>query len=102
MITAIVILSILLLAATWLAYANYRKYVKAVEFAENGFFVYNRFIADLYNRFKDTLNMMNVIDHRGSFKADDEVGAAFESLKDCVEELDEYLKRYVETEKEEN
>ena len=45
---------------------------------------------------------MNVIDHRGSFKADDEVGAAFESLKDCVEELDEYIKRYVQTEEEKN
>lgn len=102
MVATIVILSLLLVGACWLAFANYRKYVKAVEYAENGFFVYNSFLASLYHKFQDTINTMNVIDHRGSFKADDEVGAAFESLKDCVEELDEYIKRYVQTEEEKN
>ena len=102
MVVTIIILSLLLVSACWLAYVNYSKYVKAVEYAENGFFVYNSFLASLYHKFQDTINTMNVIDHRGSFKADDEVGAAFESLKDCVEELDEYIKRYVQTEEEKN
>lgn len=102
MVVAIIILSLLLVGTSWLAFANYRKYVKAVEYAENGFFVYNSFIASLYHKFQDTINTMNVIDHRGSFKADDEVGAAFESMKECVEELDEYIKRYVQTEEKEN
>ena len=102
MITTIVILSALLLAAGWLAFANYRKYMKAVEYAENGFFVYNSFIASLYKKFEETLNVMNLIDHRGSFKADDEVGAAFDSMKECVDELDQYLKKYVQAEEEKN
>jgi len=102
MVVTIITLSLLLVAACWLAFANYRKYVKAVEYAENGFFVYNSFIASLYRKFQDTVNTMNVIDHRGSFKADDEVGAAFESMKECVDELDEYIKRYVQTEEKEN
>ena len=102
MIYLVTILALLLAATSWLAYVNYKKYQKAVEYAENGFFVYNSFIANLYARFKDTLTTMNMIDHRGSFKADDEVGAAFDSLKECVEELDQYLKRYVETEEEKN
>ena len=102
MIAAIVILSVLLVAACWLAFANYRKYVKAVEYAENGFFVYNSFIATLYNRFKDTLTTMKMIDSKGSFQADDEVGTTFDAIKDCIEELDQYIKRYVETEEEKN
>lgn len=102
MVIAIIILSLLLVGVSWLAIANYRKYVKAVEYAENGFFVYNSFLASLYRKFQDTINTMNVIDYRGSFKADDEVGAAFESLKECVDELDEYIKRYVQTEEEKN
>ena len=100
MILTIVLLSILLVVASYLAYANYKKYQKAVEYAENGFFVYNRFIADLYDKFKTAENNMKVIDHRGSFRADDEVGMTFEALKSCIEELDEYLSRYVDGQEE--
>jgi len=102
MVIAIIILSLLLVGASWLAFANYRKYAKAVEYAENGFFVYNSFIASLYNRFKDTLTTLKMIDSKGSFQADDEVGATFDAIKDCIDELDQYIKRYVKTEEEEN
>ncbi len=102
MVVAIVILSLLLVAACWLAFANYRKYVKAVQYAENGFYVYNSFLTALYRKFQDTLSMLKMIDHRGSFQADDEVGAAYTNIKECIEELDQYFSRYVEAEKEEN
>lgn len=101
MILTIVLLSILLAAASFLAYVNYKKYTKAVEYAENGFFIYNSFIANLYTRFRDAHNTMKAVDQRGSFSSDDEVGAAFQAIKECVDELDEYISRYVET-KEEN
>ena len=100
MILTIVLLSILLAIASFLAYVNYKKYQKAVEYAENGFFVYNRFIADMYDKFKAAENNMKVIDHKGAFRADDEVGMTFDALKSCIDELDEYLSRYVEGEKE--
>ena len=102
MVYLVIFLTLALSVACWLAWANYRKYLKAVEYAENGFYVYNSFMTALYRKFQDTLNTMNMIDHRGSFKADDEVGAAFESLKECVTELDEYFNRYVKTEEEKN
>ncbi len=98
MILTIVILSILLAAASYLAFANYRKYAKAVEYAENGFFIYNTFIANLYAKFKDAHTNMKTIDHRGSFSSDDEVGMTFQAIKGCIDELDEYLSRYVESE----
>jgi len=100
MIYLVIFLILALGATSWLAWVNYRKYVKAVEYAENGFYVYNKFIASLYNKFKETLSIMNMIDHRGSFKADDEVGAAFDSMKECINELEQYISRYVETEEE--
>ena len=97
MILTIVILSILLAVASYLAFANYRKYIKAVEYAENGFFIYNTFIANLYAKFKDAHTNMKTIDHRGSFSSDDEVGMTFQAIKGCIDELDEYLSRYVES-----
>ena len=100
MILTIVILSILLAAASYLAFANYKKYVKAVEYAENGFFIYNTFIANLYNKFKEAHTNMKTVDHRGSFSSDDEVGMTFQAIKGCIDELDEYLSRYVEREEE--
>lgn len=102
MIYLVIFLTLALGVTCWLAWVNYRKYTKAVEYAENGFFVYNKFITTLYAKFKDTVNTMNLIDHRGSFKADDEVGAAFESMKECIEELDQYINRYVKAEEEKN
>ena len=100
MIYLVIFLILALGTTSWLAWVNYRRYVKAVGYAENGFYVYNKFIASLYNKFKETLNIMNMIDHRGSFKADDEVGAAFDSMKECIDELEQYISRYVETEEE--
>lgn len=100
MILTIVLLSILLVTACFLAYVNYKKYMKAVEYAENGFFVYNRFIADLYTKIRDAHNNMKTIDHRGSFGSDDEVGMSFQAIKSCIDDLDEYLSRYVEREEE--
>lgn len=102
MILTIVILSILVGLLVYTTYINYIKYVKAVEYAENGFFVYNKFISSLYFKFRDTLETMNMVDHRGSFKADDEVGTTFDNLKDCIVDLDEFIKKYVEAEKEVN
>ncbi len=102
MITAIVVLSILVGLLGYTTYINYRRYTKAVEYAENGFFVYNTFIANLYMKFRDTLSAMKAADVRGSFQADDEVGVTFTYLKEQVNDLDEFIKKYVEAEEEVN
>jgi len=102
MITAIVILSVLVAFFGYTTYINYRKYVKAVEYAENGFYVYNAFIVNLYIKFRDTLNAMKAADVRGSFQADDEVGVTFTNLKEQIEDLDQFIKKYVEAQEEVN
>ena len=102
MITTIVILSILVALFGYTTYINFIKYRKAVEYAENGFFVYNSFIVNLYVKFRDTLNAMKAADTRGSFQADDEVGVTFEYLKEQINDLDEFIKKYVEAQEEVN
>lgn len=102
MITAIVILSILVGLLGYTTYINYKRYTKAVEYAENGFFVYNSFIVNLYVKFRDTLGAMKAADARGSFQADDEVGVTFQYLKEQIDDLDEFIKKYVEAKEEVN
>jgi hypothetical protein len=102
MITAIVILSILVGLLGYTTYINYKRYAKAVEYAENGFFVYNSFIVNLYVKFRDTLGAMKAADARGSFQADDEVGVTFQYLKEQIDDLDEFIKKYVEAKEEVN
>ncbi len=102
MIVAIVILSLLVAFFGYTTYINYKKYTKAVEYAENGFFVYNSFIVSLYVKFRDTVNAMKAADVRGSFQADDEVGVTFEYLKEQINDLDEFIKKYVEAQEEVN
>lgn len=102
MITTIVILSTLVAFFGYTTYINYKKYVKAVEYAENGFYVYNAFIVNLYIKFRDTLNAMKAADIRGSFQVDDEVGVTFTNLKEQIEDLDQFIKKYVEAQEEVN
>ena len=102
MITTIVILSILVGLLGYTTYINYKRCIKAVEYAENGFFVYNSFIVNLYVKFRDTLSAMKAADARGSFQADDEVGVTFEYLKEQIDDLDEFIKKYVEAQEEVN
>jgi len=102
MIVVIVILSILVGLLGYTTYINYKRYIKAVEYAENGFYVYNSFIVNLYVKFRDTLNAMKAADARGSFQADDEVGVTFEYLKEQINDLDEFIKKYVEAQEEVN
>ena len=102
MIYIITILALLVALLGYTTYINYKKYTKAVEYAENGFFVYNTFIANLYMKFRDTLSAMKAADIRGSFQADDEVGVTFTYLKEQVDDLDQFIKKYVEAEEKVN
>lgn len=102
MILALVILSILVALLGYTTYINYKRYTKAVEYAENSFYVYNTFIANLYLKFRDTLSTMKAVDARGSFQVDDEVGVTFDNIKACITDLDEFISRYVESKEEVN
>jgi len=86
------IISTVILA--YLSYVNYIKYNKALQYTE----AYVLFVSSLWYRFNDTKKKMEEIDHRGSFKADDEVGYTFTGLQECINELYEFITKYVNAE----
>lgn len=90
----IVLLVISLGITTYLAYINYIKYNRAIKYAE----AYIQFISAVYMRILDVNYKMKEIDHRGSFQADDEVGYTFEALKECTEDIRNFMSKYVNTE----
>ena len=46
-------------------------------------------IEDYAQRIKDTKQVLEEIDAKGSFEADDEIGVVFTSIKEAVDELNE-------------
>jgi hypothetical protein len=92
----IIVLIILLGITTYLAYINYIKYNRAVLYAE----AYVRFISAIYLKINQVNNRMKDIDHRGSFKADDEVGYTFTALKECTDDIHNFITKYVNAEEE--
>lgn len=93
----IVLLVILLGITTYLAYINYTKYNRAVKYAE----AYVQFISAVYIKILEINYKMKEIDHRGSFQADDEVGYTFNALKECTDDIRNFMSKYVNTEEEE-
>lgn len=82
----------------YLIYVNLTKLDKLMVFTET----YLMFIANLYFRFRDTHSRLKEVDRRGSFQADDEVGFVFKEILNYTQELDEFIKKYVnQDEKEE-
>ena len=96
MIITIVLLVVTLGITGYLAYINYTKYNRAVLYAE----AYVRFISATYLKISEINYRMKEIDHKGSFKADDEVGYTFTALKECTDDLHNFITKYVNTEEE--
>ncbi len=46
-------------------------------------------IEDYAQRIQDTKEVLEEIDAKGSFEADDEIGVVFTSIKEAIEELNE-------------
>jgi regulator of sigma D len=95
--TIITLLVIILGITGYLAYINYNKYNQAVKYAE----AYVQFISAVYMKILEVNYKMKEIDQRGSFQADDEVGYTFEALKECTEDIRNFMSRYVNTEEKE-
>lgn len=94
MITAIILLLMLVVTLGILVYINYKKAERAVKYCET----YVRFVSALYFKFYETRRRMQEIDHRGSFQADDEVGTIFKELDTSINDLYEFLTKYVNRE----
>lgn len=93
MIYAVVILTIMVILLGYLVYANYKKAQRATDYCE----AYVRFISALFFKFNDTRDRMKEVDRLGAFQADDEVGFIFRELDESIEDLYEFITRYVNT-----
>lgn len=99
MVTAVVVFLLILVGILgYLTYINYKRAEKAEDYCE----AYVRFISALYFRFYDTRDRMKEIDRLGAFQADDEVGVIFRELDESIENLYDFITKYVNTETEED
>ena len=87
MITTIVILSILLSIAGWLAYVQIRKVLKLTAYLE----LYTRMMLVTTVKVDRAYRRMKEVDRL----ADDETGMIFSEVKESVTELNEFIKRYI-------
>jgi hypothetical protein len=98
MIIAIVLLSLIVVTLSYLLYINYNRAEKATVYCE----AYVRFVTALYFKFIDTRDRMKEIDRLGAFQADDEVGTIFKSIDESIDNLYEFITRYVNTQENES
>lgn len=98
MIIVVIFLSLLILFLSYLLYINFRRAERAEDYCE----AYVRFVSALYFQFQATRDQMKEIDRLGAFQADDEVGAIFKELDLTIDNLHEFITKYVNTETEEN
>jgi hypothetical protein len=98
MIILVIFLTLVVLFLAYLLYINFRRAERAEEYCE----AYVRFVSALYFQFQATREHMKHVDRLGAFQADDEVGSIFTELDNSIENLYEFITKYVNTETEEN
>ena len=98
MIILVIILTLIIAFLSYLLYINFKRAERAEDYCE----AYIRFVSALYFQFQNTRNHMKEVDRLGAFQADDEVGVVFKELDNSINDLYEFITRYVNTETEEN
>ena len=73
-----ILLSIIIITLGWTTFTLTRK----VERLET-------WVEDYAQRIQDTKQILDEVDIKGSFEADDEIGVVFTSIKEAVDELNE-------------
>ena len=77
-----ILLSVIIITLGWTTFNLTRK----VERLET-------WIEDYAQRIKDTKQVLEEIDAKGSFEADDEIGVIFTSIKEAVDEINEITEK---------
>ncbi len=90
----VIILLITVGLLSYLLYINYRRAERASEYCE----AYVQFITTLYFNFSGTRDKMKDIDRLGAFEADDEVGVIFKDMDQSIDNLYEFITKYVNRE----
>ena len=87
MIVIIVILSILLSIAIYFSINTYIKNKKLIE----ANIEYDDWFGIFNLRIRETIGMINEVDHSGVFEADDDVGHSFQSIKEIINDLNDLV-----------
>ena len=90
-LTIIITLSLLVLVAGYLAYVQTKKAIKLEEFC----YLYVRMLSVMAVRTDNAYKRMKEVDRLGSFEADDETGFIFQEIKGTAEELNDFVKKYI-------
>lgn len=100
MVSIIIIAFLLCLVGIlgYLLYINFKKLERTEGYCE----AYVKFISALYFRFYETREHMKEVDRNGAFQSDDEVGFVFKELDLSIDDLYEFITKYVNTETEED
>ena len=77
-----IILSLIIITLGWTSYNQLRK----VERLES-------WVEDYAQRIQDTKQVLEEIDAKGSFEADDEIGVVFTSIKEAVDEINQITEK---------
>ena len=77
-----ILLSVIAITLGWTTFNQLRK----VERLES-------WIEDYAQRIQDTKRVLEEIDAKGSFEADDEIGVVFTSIKEAVDEINEITEK---------
>lgn len=93
MVVAVILLSAIVVVLGYLVYANYKKAERATEYCE----AYVRFISTLFFQFTETRDKIKEVDRLGAFQADDETGFIFKEIDQSIDDLYEFITRYVNT-----
>ena len=77
-----ILLSVIAITLSWTTFNQLRK----VERLET-------WIEDYAQRIQDTKQVLEEIDAKGSFEADDEIGVVFTSIKEAVDEINQITEK---------
>lgn len=93
MVFLCIILTLIAIFLGTMWYISLKRYGNLLIFTE----AYVQFLTAVYFRTKENRDKMKEIDKRGSFAADDEVGFIFKELDVQVEDLYDFITKYVNT-----
>lgn len=93
MIVVLILALISNMVLGYLVYANWKKSERASEYCE----AYVQFISVLFMRFTETRDRLQEVDRLGAFKADDEVGFIFKDIDESIDDLYQFITKYVNT-----
>ena len=91
MVIAIVILSVLLILVSWVAYIQVRKVSKLTGYIE----LFTRVTSIMAIKVGSAYKRMKEVDRLGSFESDDETGFIFQEIKEVTTDLNDFIKRYI-------